>query len=153
MGMDVFGRKATSADGEYFRRNVWGWHPLATLCEDLAPEITSACQHWHSNDGDGLDAVKATELADRLEELVANGAIAAYVKHRDEALASLPDEACSQCDGTGRRRDTPDSAATVCKQCSGRATKRPFVTYYCLDAADVTEWISFLRSCGGFNIY
>ena len=50
MGMDVYGYNGDA----YFRRSVWGWHPLATLITDLEPDIASDCRRWHTNDGDGL---------------------------------------------------------------------------------------------------
>jgi hypothetical protein len=28
MGFDVYGKAPTAREGEYFRRNIWGWHPL-----------------------------------------------------------------------------------------------------------------------------
>ena len=40
MGMDVYGRKPKNETGEYFRRNVWGWHPLWEYCCEANPEIT-----------------------------------------------------------------------------------------------------------------
>ena len=55
MGMDVYGRNPTTKQGEYFRNNVWWWHPLADYCTSVAPDITAQCNSWHHNDGDGLD--------------------------------------------------------------------------------------------------
>jgi hypothetical protein len=69
-----------------------------------APEITAECEHWHSNDGDGLDATGAVRLVERLQQLLVDGSVAAYVKRRDAALAQLPDETCGCCDGTGTKR-------------------------------------------------
>ena len=34
MGMDVYGNK----NGAYFRRNIWGWRPLAELDCKLEPD-------------------------------------------------------------------------------------------------------------------
>ena len=51
MGMDIYGNNT----GTYFRRNVWGWRPLAELVCKLEPELTSACAHWYDNNGDGLN--------------------------------------------------------------------------------------------------
>jgi hypothetical protein len=39
MGMDVFGKAPTRKVGEYFRSNVWYWHPLWHYCEEIAPDI------------------------------------------------------------------------------------------------------------------
>ena len=66
MGMDVSGRKPISEDGNYFRRSVWVCRPLANLCVTLATEIYSACEHWQTNDGDGLDDKASKRLADHL---------------------------------------------------------------------------------------
>ena len=68
MGMDVYGRNATTKEGEYFRRNVWGWHPLAEFCQAIAPELCAKFEHWHSNDGDGFDNQEdCNALADAIE--------------------------------------------------------------------------------------
>ena len=152
MGMDVFGRKPTSPEGEYFRRNVWGWNPLAQLCERAAPDIAMECEHWHSNDGDGLDASDAATLAERLQLLIADGSVAAYIKRRDAALAQLPDETCGCCDGTGMRRDATGNDRAKCRQCGGKGKQENFARHYHLDEDDVKEWLVFLRACGGFEI-
>lgn len=67
MGMDVYGKAPNNQIGEYFRRNIWHWPPLAQLCIDTAPEVCARCRHWFSNDGDGLDADDAAELAIALQ--------------------------------------------------------------------------------------
>ena len=153
MGMDVFGRKPTAPEGEYFRRNVWRWRPLAQLCEDVAPTITAACEHWHSNDGDGLDAGGAAKLAERLQQLFVDGSVAAYVKYRDAALARLPDETCLSCDGTGTSRGAAGSDTPACRRCGGNGKQEHFARHYHLDEDDVKEWIVFLLASGGFEIY
>ena len=56
MGMDVIGRAPRSERGKYFENNSSWWHPLATYCKEVAPEIARGCRHWHTNSGDGLDA-------------------------------------------------------------------------------------------------
>jgi hypothetical protein len=171
MGMDVYGRKPTAEVGEYFRRNVWGWRPLADLCIDLAPAITAGCQHWHSNDGDGLDATLALSLACELRAALADGRAASYVATRDTALKALPDETCHICGGTGvrtdklgremgqhtRRINEPShprhGKKGWCNGCDGRGTTRPSATWYYLDVSDVAEFTAFLEACGGFEIH
>jgi hypothetical protein len=66
MGMDIYGRKPTSKRGKYFGNNIGSWHALARYCNTVAPDICAACRHWHTNDGDGLDAAGAVALADAL---------------------------------------------------------------------------------------
>ena len=115
MGMDVCGLNPTSTEGEYFARNVWAWDQLASLCETVAPEESRPCRYWHYNEGDGLDAEEAMRLADRLEEVVANGQLAALLEWLSK-----------------------EDNVTVCSAIS---------------AESVSEFIGFLRTCGGFRIW
>src|SRR4051812_41756869 len=78
MGMDVIGKNATTERGEYFRNNVWWWHPLARYVCEVAPEITGHCSNWHSNNGDGLSGSQARELAKKLQQKIDSGQTAAY---------------------------------------------------------------------------
>jgi hypothetical protein len=164
--MDVYGANP----GTYFRRNVWGWHPLAEFCISLAPDITAACEQWHSNDGDGLDAAHSLALARELREALTDGRAAAYVATRDHALKALPDERCHICGGTGIRNDErgrqmgqdirvideaghPRHGQTGwCNGCDGRGAVRPWPTCYCLEVSDIAEFAAFLEACGGFEI-
>ena len=175
MGMDVIGVNPTSEAGLYFRRNVWGWHPLARLVCHLAPAETSACSLWHTNDGDGLDAAQARGLADRLQQFVDDGTVDKQIKARDKRLAALADEPCTYCNGSGVRTDArgielgfdkhiigPDTRANIahprfgqtgwCNSCNGIGHSRPSETLYPLDAEDVVAFIAFLSDCGGFEI-
>lgn len=175
MGMDVYGNNPTSPKGEYFRRNVWGWHPLAELVCELAPEESEACTMWHTNDGDGLGGADALALAERLQQLLDDGTIENYVKARDAQLNALPDVTCSICAGTGVRTDAlaiergidkrvigPDMNANEshprfgqtgwCNSCDGIGHTRPGSTNYYLEVVDVAEFTGFLRDCGGFEI-
>jgi hypothetical protein len=79
MGYDLFGVQPTSSTGEYFRRNLFFWPPLAGLCLDLAPKETRPCRYWFTNDGDGLNATQALALAARLEQLLADDGVTAYL--------------------------------------------------------------------------
>ena len=67
MGFDIYGADPGTEEGKYFRNNVWWWRPLADYCLEVAPDVTVACAHWHSNDGDGLNAEGALALADALQ--------------------------------------------------------------------------------------
>ena len=59
--MDVSAR----TNGAYFRNNVWWWRPLAEYVQLVLPIICKKCDHWHSNDGDGLDDQDSGALARR----------------------------------------------------------------------------------------
>lgn len=171
MGMDVFGKKPVAKVGEYFRRKVWHWHPLANLCQKLAPDICAACEDWHTNRGCGLDADGSAALATRLERLAAAGQIRAYVEQRDGFLAELPDEPCPYCNATGIRDDEVgrkggQSEQIIdepghprygqkgsCNGCNGRGYKRPDEAYFEVTEEDVSQFVAFLKTCGGFEIF
>lgn len=157
MGMDVYGRKPTADVGKYFRNNVWWWRPLADLCQQLAPDICAQCQHWQSNDGDGLDAEGATALATVLERRLADGSIGKFIAERDAWLAALPDGTCDLCHGKGIRSDERAVKEgwdkKPCNACDGKGTVRPWETHYPCDAENVAEFAAFLKACGGFNIH
>lgn len=170
MGMDVSGRKAKTGAGVYFRRNVWGWHPLATLVCKLAPRITCHCRRWHSNDGDGLSATNADRLATVLDAALASGKVAMLVALRVARLRRLPDVTCTWCDGTGIRSDevgrehglnqrTIDDVGHPrhgqkgwCNGCDGRGSERPRETFYRVHEDDIREFAVFVKYSGGFRI-
>ena len=169
--MDVFGRNPTSETGEYFRRNVWSWRPLADFILDtVSAEITSRCECWHDNSGNGLNAELALRLAQELRALIADGIASAYVKGRDEWLASLRDETCDICVGTGVRCDELGREAGHpgilisepghprcgqkgwCNGCDGVGTVRAWATHYGLEVTDIEEFAAFVADSGGFSI-
>ena len=164
MGMDVYGKKPTSKTGKYFRRNVWGWHPLWTYVENLHPEIAELVTHAHTNDGDGLNAEKSEELAKLLMDDYNRGIAKEYVRQRNEWLASLPFEPCKYCNETGIREGMedrelePDIAIIVgrtkgyCNACQGVGKEENWNTNYFLEEDDIKEFAEFLADCGGFEI-
>lgn len=76
--MDIYGRNPTGENGNYFRRNPWGWRPLADYCIQVAPDICAPCKSWHTNDGDGLDADGAAALATALQNEINENRTLAY---------------------------------------------------------------------------
>lgn len=154
MGMDVYGKNATSEAGKYFRRSVWSWHPLWSYCQAMAPAITAFVRYGHSNDGDGLGPDGAVELAIVLERTIMNGEALAYITARDAHLAALPLEPCEICAGTGKRLPPPNVGAgdQPCNGCESKGQRKSYQTYYPLDVDDVREFAAFLRDSGGFEI-
>jgi hypothetical protein len=165
MGMDVYGIDPTTEAGRYFRNNMWWWRPLADFLVSTYPELTSMCRFWHTNDGDGLDAVAAIQLADALDADLANGSIAVYARTRQEVIASMPYEECDLCGGTGIRTDevgqalgldTPHDPMTGrggCNGCQGQGKREPWLAHYPFSVENVTEFATFLRGSGGFTIH
>lgn len=87
MGMDVHGKNPRSKQVEYFRNNVWWWHPLADFCVKVAPEVCSACECWHSNDGDGLDNDGAIALSLSLQAAVNTNAALLHQRECRESFS------------------------------------------------------------------
>ena len=178
MGMDVYGNNPTSETGRYFRNNVWFWRPLAMYCQHVAEDVCKACESWHSNDGDGLDAKGALALAEALELEISTGRTSAEEARWRHAVESQPDEPCNLCGGTGARRDSvgvehgfhervcedvdvydyhgkPHPRAGHkgwCNGCNGRGFRRPDMCHYPFTAENVEEFIAFLKDSGGFKI-
>ncbi len=153
MGMDVYGK-----NGNYFRNNVWWWRPLAHYCQNVAPEITSACAAWHSNDGDGLDAHAAVALAIALQTEIDSGKTAEYAAQYEQELAALPNVTCELCEGTGIRRPIPERGAgdvatgIKCNACDGSGKTEPWEKHYPFSVENVQEFVDFLKESGGFEI-
>lgn len=172
MGMDVYGKEPTTEAGEYFRNSVWWWRPLAKYILETAPtDITDTCEHWGSNDGDGLDADGSKQLAEFLREEIENGNCKEYADAHKAARLSLPRVPCEYCNSTGTRTDSvgienkmperkieedanhPRSGqAGWCNGCDGWGTQEDFNSNYPFSVENVAEFATFLESCGGFEI-
>ena len=171
MGMDVYGKNPANEVGEYFRRNVWGWHPLWEYCEDVHGEIAGAVEHGHSNDGDGLDGTASVELGNAILSAIADGTAQDYISQRNAYLANLPRLDCDLCNATGIRTDEvgvknkmpehklPAELAILlgrdfgwCNGCSGEGKKESWATNYDLELDDLKQFADFLLNCGGFEI-
>lgn len=151
MGMDVNGKNPSSKTGEYFRNNVWWWHPLWSYCEIVAPELTAKVEHGHTNDGDGLNAEDSKTLAAILEQELKHGRTQEYESAHTAKLNALPDEECWLCKGTGTRGDMVVDHG--CNGCKGKGKVRPHSTHYPFSVENVQEFAAFLKDCGGFEIY
>lgn len=148
MGMDVYGKKPKSKDGEYFRNNVWWWRPLWDYCCKIHPacEIVSG----HYNDGDGFSNSGALKLADSLDGALESGAVADYAKSFEEQRAAIPDEECDICHGTGTRKDMVVDKG--CNKCLGKGKVRPYVALYPFSEENVREFAKFVPESGGCEI-
>lgn len=125
MGMDVYGQAPRSEAGKYFRRGMWSWPPLATWITTRWPELTSACQYWFSNDGDGLNDEQSVALADAIDAHLASGEFERVHALVSEAMEGYGGE-YAPWKGSGR---------------------------FPLRAEDMREFSAFLRDCGGFEIH
>lgn len=163
MGMDVIGRAPSGEAGKYFRSNIWWWHPLAAFLQDEFPQETSACELWHSNDGDGLNAKDAQRLSTALDRALSQGRVEEHLRQLHNAAGAVDRQPCPLCGGTGLRRDEvgvrygydrrDPSGAGGCNGCQGLGTTLPFHAQVCFSREHVEEFAGFLRESGGFEIF
>jgi hypothetical protein len=135
MGMDVWGRHPDSEAGEYFRANLWGWHPIyqmiIELCSDLLDEETLALME--TNDGAGPeDAATCKKMAIRFSNWMEHNINGAIMESADLRV-----------DDDGRFLTEEETAQNP------NAGHSPFR----IKDEDLKEWIEFLWHCGGFNVY
>ena len=155
MGMDVYGIKPRNKSGEYFRSNVWYWHPLWDCLENLHPTICEKCESPHDNSGSGLNDQDSLTLSKLLKKDLDKGIIQEYIKKYDDHLSSIPLQDCKFCHLKGTR-DWPQDDGTVqtiqCNACSGTLKVQSFETYYRMYLDLMKEFQIFLENCGGFTI-
>jgi hypothetical protein len=170
MGMDVYGTAPATEAGEYFRANVWYWHPLWDYCLTVA-EVANKVESGHTNDGDGLDADDAYELGKILLAEIASGRTLAHQQAYEAELANLPLDNCSVCNGSGEF--TPDAEfraqhaqlatlglpvidlptePTTCHRCGGVGQVANWNTNYPFSVEVVQEFADFAIASGGFSI-
>jgi hypothetical protein len=148
MGMDVYGKDASSEVGEYFRANCWSWRPIHLAIWECASDIIDAdvIDQMACNDGAGLDTQdQCNELADRLE---------AWMQ------VEIPDEDIFQPD----QYNDPEFQVTENGQFLGKdqtvmkdgkrvpyegETHSPYVVH----KEHLEEFVGFLRQCGGFEVF
>lgn len=126
MGMDVSGLKPTNKAGEYFRANIWSWRPIHALCETV---LKQRLPDWGYNDGDGFKSqLECSNLADKLEDYL--------TKNPKEQIALESDMRVDPVTGSFLKRGSQDGESA-----------------YTTSQEHVKEFITFLRNCGGFEIY
>jgi NAD-dependent SIR2 family protein deacetylase len=155
MGMDVYGIKPKNEQGEYFRSNVWYWHPLWDCLDQLHPTLCSKCESPHDNSGSGLNARDSLALSKLLKEDLQDGTIDQYIKQYQEALEALPLEDCRYCDGKGTRswpKEDGTEEVKQCNSCNGTLKTKSHLTWYNMDLDLIKEFQVFLENCGGFQI-
>ena len=173
MGMDIIGNNPTTKKGEYFRNNVWWWRPLADFCINrYADEVGFDGEGWHYNDGNGLNAEQAEQLARLIRADLDDGSVELYEKKYNEMRADLPRQVCNICDGSGIRTDdvgvemgqpTKELKPEVqiltqrthgwCNGCDGVGSTEHWLAGYPFEVSNVREFCEFLEGCGGFSIW
>ena len=151
MGFDLYGNKAKSEKGEYFRNNIWWWRPLANYILDTIEIPENDPDGWHMNGGYKISARSAEKIAKVLEERISAGDVKKFEREYREALSCLPKEQCGICNGTGRRND--ERVSGKCNACDGSGKCEAWQTNYPFSEENVKEFAEFCKESGGFKIY
>jgi hypothetical protein len=135
MGIDVVGNRTG-----WWRVAQYWWVTLADYSRHIAPNITAACRHWYTSDGDGLTADQARKLGAELQRSVDDCRIDDYARQlflvlcNHESMRSLVEYD----DGSS------DALFPVC-----RPDERRFVNEF---ISEIQRFIEFLLARKGFRI-
>lgn len=155
MGMDVFGLKPKTKRGEYFRNNVWWWHPLWDYCCTIDETLKERVPEGHTNSGDGLNAKDSLQLALKLQEEITSGRALQYVEQYEAERLALPKQPCKYCDENGERQWEKQDGTPYklqCNACRGTKMVDHWDASYPMDIENIKEFSEFLLDCGGFQI-
>lgn len=132
--MDVFGRNPDSREGKYFRANVWSWRPLHQLINELCADLldSETLTGMGFNDGFGpVDPHVCRVMADRFADWLKT--------HPNGHSVQLGMWVTA--DNMLRRSPKLRRASESLK------------TAHSVTNEQLTEWIEFLRHCGGFEVW
>lgn len=136
MGMDIEGIDPSGDAGAYFRASIWSWPPLSALIQSLIGgpdrnelDLSYLPKWWDTNDGDGLrNQTDCNKLADAVDEVLKTFVGKTMtIKTADVMAANNP--------------NGPMLAAMF-----------GFDADYSIEREHIEEFVTFLRSCGGFKI-
>ena len=163
MGVDISGKKPTTKDGDYFSSNWWGWRPINYLCELAANEskLKIDFSYWGSNDGRGLKTQKQCDkLADAIELFISNSSgFNDNLSEDDDRVYICMGSWCEA--GTGKMIE-PERRLSLDEQYeSGTLLFSPVVMVdgtlaepsHSASLGRIKEFVTFLRGCGGFEIW
>jgi len=157
MGMDVYGKKPKKKQGEYFRNNVWYWHPLWDYCCFVDDSLIEKVPYAHSNSGDGLGAVQSRKLGFKLLQTIRDGSAELYVKNYYDHVQSLEKEPCfcTKIQYISTDLHDPNESNPPnkdCKICQGSGLVDNFLNHYHITVDNIKLFAEFLLDCGGFSI-
>ena len=161
MGVDISGRKPKTEQGDYFASNWWGWRPIHAISEAaiLSSKLDYDTSYWGSNDGKGLRTQKQCDkLADAIELLISNN-YNEYLIEDDDRIYIVMGSWCEA--GTGKFVPSDFTASLNEEYEYGDILYGPIVaengtmveSSYSTSLGRIKQWITFLRSCGGFKIW
>ena len=135
MGYDIYGVKAKTSTGEYFRNNVWWWRELWNyVCiigqkeNILTNKDTYKGGH---NGGEKISKAKADKLAIALQKSIDDGTAALYEK-KIKAMIFIAENTNKNLEPGDPNRDWNDN--------------------YEFEVTNLKEFTDFVKDSGGFQI-
>ena len=161
MGVDISGRKPKTEAGDYFSSNWWGWRPILAISEAamISSKLDYDTSYWGSNDGKGLRTQKQCDkLADAIELLISNN-YNEYLTEDDDRIYIVMGSWCEA--GTDKFIGSEREHILNQQYEYGDILYAPVVaedgtlveSSYSTSLGRIKQWITFLRSCGGFKIW
>ena len=153
--------------GVYFRNNVWWWRPLweyvCTICDDIISdeEMNGGCV----NDGILINENKATSIAKRLSEKIADGSVQEYEQEFmsrvlqakadneevDKETKALREEVIK---ATGDKNIAPVNYPKKYKTRYDKIrAKENWDGHYPFNTKNVEQFAKFCNESGGFEIW
>jgi len=159
MGVDISGRKPKTEVGDYFASNWWGWRPINYLCELAAynSKLKINFANWGSNDGAGLKTQKQCDkLANALEDFLGSEL---RIKDDEDRIYLCLGSWCEA--GTGKMVSSEDAQILNEQFSYGIIHYTPIVSQsgqmvessHSVSVYKIKQFITFLRECGGFQIW
>jgi len=146
--------------GDYFRSNWWAWRPIHELCDIVSRKykLRINTSGWGENSGHGLRSPKkCEELGNALEDHI-NTHLTEHLKEDDDRYylcmgTWATDEGRFLPQETNEKLDEQYPLGTVLFQ--GVVLKDGTVAYpsHGSSLRHIRNWIAFLKTCGGFEIY
>lgn len=176
MGMDISGKNPSTRDGEYFRNNVWWWRPVLIYLADRNLITDEEATKMSYNDGAGLEHEQCVNIAEFIEQDIADGGMKKWEDEYMANLNALPDKEChcvkEEKEGMSkvmvgietmaRKAGAVLSGGEIepwaapdpnCGSCKGTGSVRPFDTNYPFEVTNMAEFGKFLKGCGGFEVW
>jgi len=156
MGMDVMGTNPINNEGETFHANLWSWRPIHYLCEylSLKNNLNFDTKNWGHNDGGGLKTQKECNvLADKIERHIKDHP---FLKGDDDRMFICLD---MWCDTNTNQFVQPQGISVQYPNgtilYSSVVTKSGDVVQpaHSISLGHLKRFISFLKVCGGFEIF
>ena len=158
MGMDVMGINPINEEGETFRANLWSWRPIHYLCEylNVTHKLNFNTSRWGYNDGDGLNEKDCVRLAESIEKHIKNHSM---LKEDTDRMYVCLGMWCNANNNQFAEMVKPHLInvqypnGTILYSSVVTKAGDLVVPAHSVTLAHLKRFISFLKVCGGFEIF